>query len=56
MVSFSIIDSRIVTQPDGYSDYGLIIVTSGGFFTNSYVGARFDHAINVIPGGIPSSM
>lgn len=47
--SFSIIDSRIVTQKYGYSDYGLYTIASSGYFTNSYVGNRFDHAINIVP-------
>lgn len=47
--SFSILDSRIQTQSGYLSDYGLSIVASSGFFTNSYVGDRFDHAINIIP-------
>jgi hypothetical protein len=47
--SFSILNSRIETQIGFYSDYGLSVVASSGFFTNSYVGAGFDHTINIEP-------
>jgi hypothetical protein len=51
--SFSILDSKIVTQPNTYSDIGLYVYASAGFFTNSYVGSRFDHAITIEPWGCP---
>ena len=47
--NFSILNSRIETQEVGTADYGLHIIDSGGFFTNSYVGDGFDHAINIDP-------
>jgi len=45
--NFSILNSRIETQEVGLADYGLHVIGSGGFFTNSYVGNGFDHAINI---------
>lgn len=47
--SFSILNSKIVTQGGYYSDYGLFILASAGFFTNSYAGKGFDHVINIEP-------
>lgn len=47
--SFSILNSWIRIQPTYHSDYGLYAVASSGFFTNSYVGNLFDHAINIEP-------
>lgn len=47
--SFSILNSRIQTQTNNFSDYGLSIVASSGFVTKTYLGNGFDHVINILP-------